>query len=71
MNEEGKNIVHKSDLCHQPNKNGLEGTFISFEEFQKNPLPCRCCGTMLVPRDSLSSPLQQLGMYEVICPTCP
>lgn len=71
MSEEGKNIVHKSGLCHQPDKLGLEGAFISYEEFQKNHLLCRCCGTTLVPRDSLSLSFQQLGMYEVMCPTCP
>lgn len=71
MSEEGKNIVHKSGLCHQPDKLGLEGVFISYEEFQKNHLLCRCCGTTLVPRDSLSLSFQQLGMHEVICPTCP
>ena len=64
-------IQHTEGLCHKVNMTGREGQFISFAEFQQNPLSCRCCGTKLVPRDSLSNSFRRLGMFEVVCPQCP
>ena len=64
-------VEHGRSLCHKPDMAGQEGKFISFEEFQTNPLMCLCCGALLQPRDSLSLPLRRLGIYEVICPVCP
>ncbi len=67
-----RKLTHNPEFCHKPNKIGCEkDAFISLEQFQKTPLPCQCCRTPLLPVNDLSLPLQQLGIYRIVCPNCP
>lgn len=58
---------HTRGLCHQSDR----GQNIPLEEARSNPPHCKCCGTKMRVVDSLSTSLQQLGMYQVICDVCP
>jgi len=61
-----KRIDHTRGLCGKPDI--PDGT--PLEEARKNPPHCLCCGsTMKVIADGGS--LEQLGVYVVLCPTCP
>jgi len=69
---------HSRGLCGKPE---LSGYGLTEEEVNKlslplevarvNPPQCRCCGKpMRVVETALSSSLQELGMYELVCDTC-
>jgi hypothetical protein len=60
-------IDHSRGLCGQPDV----GDTIAREEVEKNPAHCRCCGSEMQIKECGSSGMQQLGMFWLICPTCP
>ncbi len=57
---------HSRGLCGKPDIPNNT----SFEIARANPPHCQCCGATMRVIDSLSLSFQQLGMYEVVCPTC-
>lgn len=62
---------HTRGICHEIDMTGNEGKLITFEKFKINPLPCKCCGSELIPLDIMSESFSRMGMFEVKCPTCP
>jgi hypothetical protein len=58
---------HSRGLCHLSDR----GQELTLEEAQALPPNCRCCGNQLRVVDDMSTSFQQLGMFHVICDTCP
>ncbi len=58
---------HERGLCGKPDiPNNMPR-----EEIEKNPAHCLCCGSEMAIKDCSSMGMQQLGMYILVCPTCP
>lgn len=54
-------------LCGQPDKpNNTPRASLG-----TTPAHCRCCGSEMETSDCSSLGMQQLGMYILVCPTCP
>lgn len=60
-------IVHKRKLCGAPDIPNNTPR----ESVEKNPAHCHCCGSEMYIKECTSLGMQQLGMYWLLCPTCP
>lgn len=60
-------VDHTRGLCGKPDVN--KNTPI--EKLDGNPAHCKCCGSEMEIRDMNSLGMQQLGMYLLVCKTCP
>lgn len=66
MKKVGK-IDHSRGLCGKPDVSGMALQ----KEVEKNPAHCLCCGTQMKIVPPVSTSLEQLGTYALICPFCP
>jgi len=41
------------------------------EVVKTKPAHCRCCGSEMYIQDPESFGMQELGIYALLCPTCP
>jgi transcription elongation factor Elf1 len=62
-----KNIDHTRGLCGKPDV--PENT--PKKDVEKNPAHCLCCGSKMNIVNPESISMQQLGVYALVCPTCP
>jgi hypothetical protein len=59
-------IDHGRGLCGEPNVPNKT----SREALERNPARCLCCNSEMQIRE-MSSSFEQLGMFQLVCPTCP
>ena len=60
-------IDHTRGLCGQPDVPNDTPR----RQLKSKPAHCRCCGSEMQVEDCTSAGMDQLGMYWLICPTCP
>lgn len=58
---------HTRGICHEPDVPANTPQ----EYVKENPAHCTCCGSKMKIRELTSMEMQQLGMYALVCPTCP
>ncbi len=58
---------HTRGLCGKPDV--PDNT--SRAEVERRPAHCLCCGSEMQVKNTTSSGMNQLGMFWLICPSCP
>ena len=60
-------VDHTRGLCGKPNVPNNTPMITVVE----HPAHCQCCESEMEVREMNSISMQQLGMYRLVCPTCP
>ncbi len=71
-------VDHSRNLCGEPDLTtyGLSPEAVAKKSLPRsvaehNPPSCLCCGSTMKVEDCTSEDMNQLGMYWLLCPTCP
>ncbi|MEK7203630.1 MAG: hypothetical protein AAB627_00945 [Patescibacteria group bacterium] len=64
-------VDHTRGLCGKPNVSDNTPREVVEKIVEKKAARCLCCGTAMYIQDPVSIGMQQLGVYLLVCPSCP